>query len=534
MLTAIASLSLLAALAYYAFFSVRTHKRLPPGPDADENVRGELTTAAVGKTGTWAVFDRWSKAYGYIFSFHMGRTPVLVISMAEAAWDLLEKRGDIYSSRPRLIMAHEIMSGGMRGLSMPYSDHWRKWRKAHLSACTLFLYQSLTFFRYVQIQHTGMSGRASLAYREHQTLESALFLRDLLQNADNYGEIIQRFATSIMLSISYGQRVANLDSEVVKNNYKSVMEFSKAAVTGKYIVESWPFLLWLPRPLQWFRYSAERIRKNDTALYLSLLESVQKRMDAGTNKECMSSRSLTSGREGLSMVELAYAVAAPFGAGIDTTSSSVEFFLIAALLHPSATKKAQAELDAVVGRDRLPTFQDQESLPYIGAFIKEVERWRPVVPLAVPHSVTRDDIYEGYDIPKGATILGSIYSMMKDPEMFPEPNLFHPERFLSPSPGAQDPRFVDFTLPFGFGRRQCPGMHVASQSLYILVTRILWAFDITQAPDAPLPDPLASVSLGLVCAPAPFRFALHPRHMDAVKIIELEATEADVRLKEWD
>ena len=82
--------------------------------------------------------------------------------------------------------------------------------------------------------------------------------------------------------------------------------------------------------------------------------------------------------------------------------------LVAAILFPSQAKEVQAEIDRVVGKDRLPTFQDQPALPYVNAWIKELERWSPVLPLAVPHSVTRDDDFEDGQIPKGATVYANI------------------------------------------------------------------------------------------------------------------------------
>ena len=79
------------------------------------------------------------------------------------------------------------------------------------------------------------------------------------------------------------------------------------------------------------------------------------------------------------------------------------------MLHnPAASRKAQEELDRVVGRNRLPTFEDEPSLPYVGAFLKELNRWQPSVPLGVPHAVTEDDVYEDFYIPKGATVVGNI------------------------------------------------------------------------------------------------------------------------------
>ena len=79
------------------------------------------------------------------------------------------------------------------------------------------------------------------------------------------------------------------------------------------------------------------------------------------------------------------------------------------MLHnPAAMRKVQEELDRVVGQNRFPTFEDQASLPYLDAFIKELNRWQPIAPLAVPHAVTADDVYEGYFIPKGTTVVPNI------------------------------------------------------------------------------------------------------------------------------
>ena len=79
------------------------------------------------------------------------------------------------------------------------------------------------------------------------------------------------------------------------------------------------------------------------------------------------------------------------------------------MLHnPTAMRKAQEELDHVVGRERFPIFQDEASLPYVGAWLKELNRWWPIAPLAVPHAVTADDVYEGHFIPKGATVFGNL------------------------------------------------------------------------------------------------------------------------------
>ena len=189
---------------------------------------------------------------------------------------------------------------------------------------------------------------------------------------------------------------------------------------------------------------------------------------------------------------------------------------VATICFPETLKKIQFELDSVVGRDRMPTFDDKHSLPYLVAFIKEVTRcvllfclgpfsltvaiaftrWRPVVPLGVPHATTKADMYDGYDIPKGASVFSNIEYVLvtcfeirtssvrsdapirsvlvMDPNQFDDPETFNPSRFLTPhKPVGSWNGLVesDFSIPFGFGRRVCPGMHVALQTTFISMAR---------------------------------------------------------------
>ncbi|RPD55083.1 cytochrome P450 [Lentinus tigrinus ALCF2SS1-7] len=487
----------------------RRTQHLPPHPQSF----GQIVAKVGPKAPQWVILDSLKDQLGPIFSFYRGSTLVVVINKADIAWDLLQKRGDIYSSRPRLVLAHEIVSGGMRGLSMPYGKQWRTWRK---------------------IQNTGMSGRASLAYCEHQALESTLLLRGLLHDPERYEYYLALFATSVVLSIAYGRRASNLEDPIFKRNAEAGRDFQQANIPGN-PVDKYPALLYLPRALQWFRRDGDKAYARAKSLYVELLEDVKDRMATGTAKECMATRGLKDQHSlGFSDLELAFALSAPFGAGIDTTSATLEIALCAILHSPASVRKAQEELDRVVGRDRLPTFDDEPSLPYLHSFITEIYRWHTVVPLAVPHSVTADDVYNGYFIPKGATVIGNLYTMLKDPEMFPEPDVFRPERFADAE--TQDSRVAD--LPFGFGRRHCAGMHVAQQSIYIVVARILWAFDVEPVKDEDgkpiLPDMSDMKSMGLTRKPAPFRFSVRPRFPEANIVVEKEAAEAEKLLQAWE
>jgi cytochrome P450 len=141
----------------------------------------------------------------------------------------------------------------------------------------------------------------------------------------------------------------------------------------------------------------------------------------------------------------------------------------------------------VVGRARLPTFTDAPHLPYVRAVTKEVLRWRPAVPLGVPHKIIEDDWYEGMFIPKGATCVANIWQCNHDRAVFgDDADEFRPERHINDKgellPGPMETNQEGHSS-FGFGRRICVGKHLANESLFIHTARILWAATLECAKD---------------------------------------------------
>ena len=179
----------------------------------------------------------------------------------------------------------------------------------------------------------------------------------------------------------------------------------------------------------------------------------------------------------VSLKELTYVLGEIFEAGSHTTSGALEVIVLACVSRPEAMRRLQAELDENVGQSRLPTFEDLSNLPYTRAFIEEVFRWQPLapsgVPLApsgVPHAPIQEDHYDGFRIPEGSAVVANHWSLDMDQDIFQDAQDFLPERWLD-----------DSQLPlaaFGFGRRTCPGQTLARNSLLVVVSRLLWAFDI--------------------------------------------------------
>ncbi|KAJ8088033.1 hypothetical protein PM082_013584 [Marasmius tenuissimus] len=155
-------------------------------------------------------------------------------------------------------------------------------------------------------------------------------------------------------------------------------------------------------------------------------------------------------------------------------TSAVTSFFLAMVKNPSILRKAQAEIDSVCTVEhRLPTFKDKARLPYVEALVKEVLRWGVMTPLGLPHRFTRDELVNGYYIPKDTIAFANISAISFDQRIYPEPHKFSPERFLGPD-AQDDPR----NSVFGFGRRICPGAGLAEQIIFIIVSCTLATFDI--------------------------------------------------------
>jgi cytochrome P450 len=216
------------------------------------------------------------------------------------------------------------------------------------------------------------------------------------------------------------------------------------------------------------------------------------------------------------------------------------------ILFPEAQRKAQEEIDRAVGSHRLPTIDDEMKLQYIRGCVKESLQWMPTTILgAVPHAATQDDTYMGYLIPKGAGMLNNVYSINMDPNRFPNPRQFQPERykddFQSLREAASNPdasKRDQYT--FGAGRRICPGVHVAERSLFLGISRMLWAFESKPELDGnkqPILPDAKKPTQGFVCMPEPFESRITPMSKERADMVQKEWEEVvkllDEKTYQW-
>ncbi|KAH9030399.1 cytochrome P450 [Lactarius hengduanensis] len=281
---------------------------------------------------------------------------------------------------------------------------------------------------------------------------------------------------------------------------------------------------------------AEYWYEKDSAMFESLFNSVREKMSKGIDRPSLvrtlikdAEKYGLSGRENSWVAAIMYLsiIASISAGGADTTSASLAWWMLAMVAYPEVQKRAQAELDAVVGRSRTPTFADFQHLPFISAMIKETLRWRPVGPLGVPHCSSEDDWYDGMFIPKGTIVMANVWHLNRDPEIYgADAADFNPARFLDAkgdiapcSPETKEEGHVSY----GFGRRICVGKYVANNSLFIDMAMTLWACNIEPGKDErgnviPI-DVDGSVEDGLIVRPVPFKADIRPRFPEAVGLL---------------
>ena len=182
----------------------------------------------------------------------------------------------------------------------------------------------------------------------------------------------------------------------------------------------------------------------------------------------------------ISNSDMAGALVDLFGAGFDTTSITLHWALAYMIKYPNIQRDVQKEIDDVIGRDRLPTLQDMGHLPLLEATINELLRVTSIAPLALPHSATTDTQIAGYNIPKGTVVFVNLWSLHRNQKYWDEPELFNPYRFLDSSGRALDLKSLPGFLPFGSGRRQCPGKSLALVELFTFLAVLLHQFRFSQ------------------------------------------------------
>ncbi|KAF7333382.1 putative cytochrome P450 [Mycena venus] len=445
---------------------------LPPGPP---------TVPVLGNAHIFPTefahykFTEWARKYGGIFSLKVGPSTVVVLTDVAAVKELLEKRSASTSDRPPMHLA-DLMTGGLHMVLARSTSTWKTLRKTSGAILTV---------------------QAAAQHLPIQQAEAMQLLYDILRSPQACPFLLMcqplRVEPVIML---YGKRAPRYETPEISGFFNVLHEFNTILGPGAAPpVDAIPILKFVPERWAKWKRECKRIRNLQRTLYFGMVEETRDRIRRG-----------------------------------EGNGSYMEELLIRKL------KKAHEEIDRVVGGDRLPTLDDLENMPYIRAMILETHRFRPVAPLSIPHSTQAAEEYQGYIIPKDSTIFVNVWGIFHDPgflsALFDDPEKFIPERYILTEDGTKpgmDGSDLKATFPFGFGRRICPGMHLAFNSININAMNLLWAFDFKPDIDAdgnPIMVDTTAYKTGLENAPQPFKCLITPRSTEKAKIIEREFLDA--------
>ncbi|KAK0235466.1 cytochrome P450 [Armillaria nabsnona] len=451
---------------------------------------------------SWLQFSAWRREFGDMIYLRIFSRSILILNSTESIKDLFEKRSSNFSDRPRRVMGE--LSGFGPSLAFKKNDESvRQTRK---------LLHSELNFRAVTENHAGVieenARRLCLSH---------------IQRPEDFLKNIRNMAVSIIMRMAYGHTVseaegsesdelANLANEVMRN-------LSFVTTPNKYLVDGLPFLRFIPAFFPGAKFQKQAAQSRDTLarFWNTPFERVVEQMKSGNALPSLISNGLkTSDSEAKTDPEiLKRAAGEMYGAGTDTNVSTISSFCLAMILHRDIQQRAQEEILSVIGPYRLPLLADRPNLPFVNAIVQEVFRWNPALPFA-GHSARVSDVYRGFDIPAGTLVIANIWDLMHNEKWYPDPHTFNPSRHLT----AQPPP-LPTTLAFGWGRRSCPGSHLAESTVFMAIAMTLATCDILPSVDAQGNDVLPSVmyTSGMIIHPIPFQCRIVPHSAEALELL---------------
>ncbi|KAJ3919103.1 cytochrome P450 [Lentinula edodes] len=436
----------------------RAHRLpLPPGPKGYPLIGNALSLPS---ERPWLTYCQWSKRFGsdVIHLSALGQS-IIILNSARSIYDLLERRSALYSDRPSTVMAGELVGYGDSPAFISNGPRHLTFRR---------LFSEVLIPRRVE------------EWRPLQEQKIQILVRGLTETPTAFRAHIRKYIASLVFEISHGHIVEGDDDYFIRMAKQVDDDISVLMVPGNFLVDFFSFLRYIP---DWtgvpFKKKAKIFKQTLQNALNRPYQQVKEQIAAGNALPSFTA-SLMERKENPTKEDTAIFKWASFvfyTAGADTSVSVLSSFMLAMAVNPTKQRKAQAEIDRVIGSGRRPAFKDRLDLPYVESILKEVYRLNPVTPIAIPHNLnpTSDDEYRGWRIPKKSVVIANSWAVLHDAELYPFPFEFLPERYHQQEYQMNpDPR----KFAFGYGRRVCPGQLLADDTVFISIVTILALFDI--------------------------------------------------------
>ncbi|XP_010040235.2 cytochrome P450 CYP82D47 [Eucalyptus grandis] len=507
---------LILILSIHVWFKSGSSRKLktPPEVAGAWPVIGHLPMLAKSQH-PHRTFASMADEYGPIFTVRVGLFPVVVVNSSEVAKECWTKHDLALASRPRLL-ATEVMgyNNAFFGFS-PYGQYWREVRK-------LANMELLSNRRIESLVNPIVASATDVAIKELHKLwtekknESGHILIDLKQW---FASLCLNIVIQVVAGKGYYSGIATVDEEEERRCHHALREFLH--YLGVFTVaDALPFLRRLD--LGGHEKTMRGIAKDLDSILSGWLEEHKRNSESSSEKrghrdfmDVMLSTINDKEMGGYDADTIIKATClAMISGGTDTTMGTLTWAVSLLLNNLHILKKTQEELDTQIGKQRYVNESDVANLGYVFAIVKETLRLHPPGPLGVPHESIQDCEINGHYVPKGTRFMFNIWKIQNDPRTWPEPMEFKPERFLSSHKDVEvKDRNFEF-LPFGGGRRICPGMSFGLQFVHSMLARFLHAFEISTLDNLPVD---MSETFGITIEKAtPLKVMLTPRLPDEV------------------
>ncbi|KAG1742276.1 cytochrome P450 [Suillus paluster] len=432
---------------------------LPPGPRPLPFLGNALQLDA---KRPWLTYTAWGKTYGKIIHSRILGIDLVVINSENIARELLDKRSAIYSDRP-VIRTNELAGLAFNTALLPYGETLRRHRK---------------------IFHQVLRAEASVSYHGMYSRHANELVVNLLDATSDMQKHTEVYTGSLIMAVTYGHTARGHDDPFLARAHelvdiaKHILSPERAAIFAAF-----PFLEKLPI---WCFGGAYALMGRSRELCQQLLnepfDEVKTQMANGIASHSLVADFLGQCDDDAEEDTMKAVALMAYIGGIDTSTSTLQIFLLAMVLYPDVQARARAEINQVVGHDKMPCIDDRASLPYLDAVLREVLRWCPPIPLGMAHATLNDDVYGGYFIPKGTVVMVNQWALSRDEDTYPDAARFDPDRHLTADGQLKD-NFVNH-FAFGHGRRICPGRWFVENSLWTAMAAILAVLRIDHARDS--------------------------------------------------
>ncbi|XP_022936846.1 isoflavone 3'-hydroxylase-like isoform X2 [Cucurbita moschata] len=467
------SLSLLFTLSLIYKLRKQSPRRCPPSPPSLPLI-GHLHLL---KQPFHRVLQDLSDKHGPILSLSIGSRPMVVISSPTAVRECFTKNDIAFANRPRLLSG-KYMNYNYTGVAVAsYGHHWRNMRR--IATTELLSNHRLNAYLNIRVQELKLWVKNLYG----ETGESSDFVRLEMQSKLN-----ELSFNTVMRMVS-GKRYFGVDVEDVEEArefreiMKELLHLSGASNPADFL----PIL----RLFDYQGLEKRMVKASGRAdLFLqNLIDCERERRASRWPEEKHGNKTMIQSLLSFQESQPQYYsddiikghVLTMLAAGTDTTTGTIEWAMSLLLNHPTIMDKAWSEIRECVGESRLVEEGDVSSLKYVEAIIYETLRLFPVAPLLVPHESSEECRIEGFDIPKGTMLLVNAWAIHRDPQLWEDPTSFRPERFLNWE-AAESHKWV----PFGVGRRACPGVALAHRVVGLTLATLIQCFEWQRVGEEPI------------------------------------------------